>query len=61
MLAENPAWGERGTWIALSHAAGPLTDFYLLTAFDLERDAADRIVPRPPDQSLYLAVLSAPS
>ncbi|MCC2687657.1 MAG: binding-protein dependent transport system inner rane protein [Rhizobiaceae bacterium] len=57
MLAEDPAWGERRTWIALSHSAGPLTDFYLLTAFDMERDADDRIVPRPPDQSLYLAVL----
>jgi putative spermidine/putrescine transport system permease protein len=57
MLAENPAWGERKTWVALAHAAGPLTDFYLLTAFDLERDAGDGIVRRSPDQSLYLAVL----
>ncbi len=57
LLAENPAWGERMTWIALADAAGPLTDFYLLTATDLMRDANDDIVSRPPERSLYLQVL----
>jgi putative spermidine/putrescine transport system permease protein len=57
LIAADPGWAERKTWIALAHAAGPLTDFYLLTAFDLERDADDAIVARPPDQSLYLSVL----
>ncbi|WP_137391844.1 ABC transporter permease [Rhodoligotrophos defluvii] len=57
LMSEDPAWGKQKTWIALAHAAGPLTDFYLLTAVDLERDAADRITSRPPDQSLYLTVL----
>lgn len=57
LIEINPAWGERATWIALAQASGPLTDFYLLTALDLERDAQNRIVQRPPDQSLYLQVL----
>lgn len=57
MVGADPAWAERRTWIALAHAAGPFTDFYLLAAFDLERDADDAISLRPPEQSLYLAVL----
>jgi putative spermidine/putrescine transport system permease protein len=57
LVAANPAWGEKKTWITLAEASGPLTDFYLLTAVDLEHDAANRIVPRPPQQSLYIDVL----
>jgi putative spermidine/putrescine transport system permease protein len=53
----DPAWGERATWIAIAQAAGPFTDFYLLTALDLERTANDKIAWRPPKQSLYLQVL----
>ena len=57
LLAIDPEWGERQTWIAIAQAAGPLTDFYLLTALDLERNADNDIVQRPPDRSLYLQVL----
>lgn len=57
LTESEPAWGEQETWIALAHAAGPLTDFYLLTAVDLERDDSDAIVKRPSDRSLYLSVL----
>lgn len=57
LIEIDPAWGERATWIAIGQAAGPLTDFYLLTAVDLERNEKDRIVRRPPEQSLYLQVL----
>lgn len=58
LIAVDPAWGERETWVVLAHAAGPLTDFYLLTALDLKRDGEDRIVARPPQQALYLTVLT---
>ncbi|MEZ5840863.1 MAG: ABC transporter permease [Hyphomicrobiales bacterium] len=57
LIAENPAWGDRMTWVALAAAAGPLTDFYLLTATDLMRDATGSIVSRPAERSLYLQVL----
>jgi putative spermidine/putrescine transport system permease protein len=57
LVAANPAWGEKKTWITLAEASGPLTDFYLLTAVDLERDSANRIVHRPAQQSLYIEVL----
>ncbi|MGF7163244.1 putative spermidine/putrescine transport system permease protein [Rhodoligotrophos appendicifer] len=57
LLKEDPSWGDKKTWIALAQASGPLTDFYLLTALDLERDPEGTIVSRPPQQSLYLDVL----
>jgi putative spermidine/putrescine transport system permease protein len=57
LIAINGAWGERGTWIALAQAAGPLTDFYLLAAVDLERNSADSIAQKPADQRLYRQVL----
>ncbi len=57
LIEIDPAWGERKTWIAIAQAAGPMTDFYLLTAVDLERDDRDRIVQRLPERSLYVQVL----
>ena len=57
LIEVDPAWGERKTWIAIAQAAGPLTDFYLLTAMDLERNERNKIVRRPPETSLYLQVL----
>ncbi len=57
LIGIEPAWGDQKTWIALAHAAGPLTDFFLLRSVDLERNAADQIVHRPPEQSLYISVL----
>jgi putative spermidine/putrescine transport system permease protein len=57
LIGIDPAWGERETWIAIAEAAGPLTDFYLLRAVDLRRNAENRIAPSPPEQSLYLRVL----
>lgn len=57
LIEIDPAWGDHKTWIAISQAAGPFTDFYLLTAVDLERNEKDKIVRRPPERSLYLQVL----
>lgn len=57
LVAVDQKWGDRKTWIALAHASGPVTDFYLLTALDLERDSADEISPRPASQALFLDVL----
>jgi putative spermidine/putrescine transport system permease protein len=58
LIGIDAAWGERRTWIALAQAAGPLTDFYLLAAVDLERDPANRIVEKPEGQRLYRQVLA---
>lgn len=58
LIGIDPVWGERRSWIALAHAAGPLTDFYLLAAVDLERDTANRIVDKPPGDRLFRQVLA---
>lgn len=58
MLAADPAWGDRATWQALFRAAGPFTDFYLLSALDLERAPDGAVVAKPAERSLYIQVLA---
>ena len=53
----DPRWGERGTWAVLKHAAGPLTTFYLLAAFDRRLDASGHIVRAPAVQAVFVEVL----
>lgn len=50
-------WGERETWAAIRRAGGPATDFYLLGALDLRRDADGSIVGAPPEQRVFRNVL----
>lgn len=57
LLAADPAWGGRETWAALRRATGPLTDFYLLAAIDLKRDADGAIVAVAEEQAIFLDVL----
>ena len=52
----DPAWGETETWASIARAAGPRTDFYLLAALDMRRDAAGDIVGAPAEESIYRAV-----
>src|SRR6059058_27249 len=40
LIGIDPKWGERETWSVLRRAGGPVTDFYVLRALDLRRDAA---------------------
>lgn len=53
----DPLWGQVETWGAIARARGPLTDFYLLAALDLGRDATGAIERSPPDRAIYLEVL----
>jgi putative spermidine/putrescine transport system permease protein len=57
LVAIDPRWGERETWAVLKRASGPLTDFYLLAAADLRRDANDAIVGAAPEQAIFRNVL----
>jgi putative spermidine/putrescine transport system permease protein len=57
LIAVDPHWGERETWAAIKRASGPLTDFYLLAAVDLQRDASGEVVNVPRDRAIYLGVL----
>jgi len=56
VLRADPAWGEVETWGAIARARGPWTDFFLLAALDLRRDAAGAIVAVPQDQAVFRTV-----
>ena len=57
LIGIDPRWGERETWAAIRRAGGPATDFYLLGALDLRRDAGGSIVGAPPEQRVFRGVL----
>jgi putative spermidine/putrescine transport system permease protein len=57
LLDVDPQWGERQTWAAIRRAGGPVTDFYLLAAVDLRRDADDAIAAAPANESVFRNVL----
>ncbi|MEP7206355.1 MAG: ABC transporter permease [Casimicrobiaceae bacterium] len=57
LIGIDAQWGERGTWAAIHRAAGPVTDFYLLGALDLRRDADRSITGAPPEQRVFRTVL----
>jgi putative spermidine/putrescine transport system permease protein len=57
LIGIDPRWSERETWAAIRRAGGPATDFYLLGALDLRRDADGSIVGAPPEQRVFRDVL----
>jgi len=57
LISIDPKWSERETWAAIHRAGGPATDFYLLGALDLRRDADGSIVGAPPEQRVFRSVL----
>jgi putative spermidine/putrescine transport system permease protein len=57
LASVDPKWNELETWAVIRRAAGPVTDFYLLAALDLRRDASDAITGAPPEQAVFRNVL----
>ena len=57
LLDVDPKWGERETWAAIRRAAAPVSDFYLLAALDLRRDADNALAAAPPAESVFRSVL----
>jgi putative spermidine/putrescine transport system permease protein len=57
LLDIDAKWGERETWAAIRRAGGPVTDFFLLAALDLRRDADNAIAPAPANESVFRNVL----
>jgi putative spermidine/putrescine transport system permease protein len=58
LTAIDARWGERKTWAAIQHAAGPYTSFYLLATLDLRLDADGNIARTPPDQAVFVSVFA---
>lgn len=56
LLRADRAWGEVETWATIRRAAGPVTDFFLLSAIDLKRDAAGEIRNLPEDGRIFRIV-----
>ena len=57
LIGIDPKWGERETWAAIRRAGATATDFFLLGALDLRRDADGAIVGVPPEQRVFRDVL----
>ena len=57
LIGIDAKWGERETWAALRRAGGPASDFYLLGALDLRRDADGSIIGAPVEQRVFRDVL----
>jgi putative spermidine/putrescine transport system permease protein len=51
-------WAQAEYWIAIKRAAPAITDFYLLAAADLTRDAGGAIVRTSADRAVYVTVLA---
>lgn len=56
LLKADPAWGQVETWGAIVRARGPVTDFFLLGALDLRRDATGAIHELPPEGRIFRTV-----
>jgi len=56
LVGIDPRWGEPAYWQAIASAMNPYTDRFLLGAVDLQRDAAGRIEPMPPTESVHVTV-----
>lgn len=48
-------WGRPAVWQGLRQMASGYTDFFYLSAFDLQRDDAGSVTSKPPEQKLYTA------
>lgn len=57
LSAIDPKWNDRETWAVIRRAAGPVTDFYLLAALDLRRDANEALTATVPEQAVFRNVL----
>jgi putative spermidine/putrescine transport system permease protein len=57
LAAIDPRWADPATWVALRRAALPVTDLYLLSALDRDRDGAGRIVAVPAGEAIFGQVL----
>jgi putative spermidine/putrescine transport system permease protein len=56
LIAQNAHWADREPWAILQRNAHAYTDYYLLTALDLKRNADDAIVGVVKDQAIFIEV-----
>jgi putative spermidine/putrescine transport system permease protein len=57
LVAIDPRWGDASTWIALRHAAGTFTSFYLWASLDRRVDEQGNVRPVAEEQRVFVDVL----
>lgn len=57
VLERFPKWGNIELWSALANDLKPLTNFYLLTSFDLLENAEGHFESVSPDEAIFVQVL----
>ncbi len=58
LLAIDKRWGEVSTWQLIARNSRSQTDYYLLTALDLRRDAAGDIAKVDADHAIFVGIFS---
>ncbi|BBK41805.1 polyamine ABC transporter substrate-binding protein [Allostella vacuolata] len=56
LAAIDARWAEPGLWAAMRRAAGPLTDYFLLAAIDLQRTDDGSIAAMPETRAVFVDV-----
>jgi putative spermidine/putrescine transport system permease protein len=56
LVAIDPRWGQRETWAAIRHAAGPATSFYLLASLDRRLNADGQVARVPAERAVFVQV-----
>lgn len=57
LLEISEEWSQPRTWAAIKQAKGPLTDFYLLSALDLRRNAQGEVIRAPEVERVFVATI----
>lgn len=57
ILAASAEWERPETWAAIRRASGPVTDFHLLSALDLRRNATGDIAAVPAEEAVFRGIL----
>jgi putative spermidine/putrescine transport system permease protein len=53
----DPRWSDPATWAAMRRAAGPWTDYFLLSALDRQRGEGGAIEPVQAERAVFVTVL----
>lgn len=56
LIEANKVWGDVAIWSTIRQLSPRWTDVYYLTALDLERDVAGRIVAKPDHRATYVSL-----
>jgi len=56
LITINPIWGQRDIWAIIKRGGSDYTTYYLLRSADFQFDSDNKIVPSPPDTSIFRGI-----